>query len=108
MGVTKVDLLFEEALALLKEISEVEEGDHGLDIYDLHELDDVRKKLEDMQESYLDRMISETIIGHDDPVGALQDANIDPGHLERAMERVRASLVERGVPLAPPKKNLLN
>jgi uncharacterized protein YajQ (UPF0234 family) len=99
MAATKADDLFQKILALIKEAQLIDCSDHGLDDEEGQVLECAHDLVSEVWSNYLDRMIVKASATHPDAAAAVSLAGEDPAELQRAKERVRAKLVERGIPL---------
>ena len=100
---TKVDKLFDQLTALLKEIL-MDAGERGLDLEEAAELSAIHECIIALWDSYLDRMIELAASKHPNPRAAVAMAGEDVEELDAARERVQAKPTEQGVPLDQPKK----
>jgi uncharacterized protein YajQ (UPF0234 family) len=99
MAATKADDLFQKILALIKEAQLIDCSNHGLDDEEGQVLECAHDLISEVWSNYLDRMIAAASLVHPDPEAAVALAGEDPAELELAKERVRAKLIQRGVPL---------
>ena len=99
MAATKADGLFNKIMALIQEAQLIDCSDHGLDDEEAKVLECARDLIEEVWNAYLDRMIAAAALIHPNPEAAVALAGEDPAEVERAKERVRLKLIERGIPL---------
>ena len=106
MAVNEADALFGRINELLKELALLE--DEGLDGSESVILADIQEKFFGLWEVYLDRLVEMLATNHPDPETAVALAGENVEELQAIRDRVRAKLINRGIPLGKAKKTQLH
>jgi hypothetical protein len=107
MAATKIDALLTQITDLIKE-AQLEEGEHSLDLEEAADLCEVGEIISEIHNEYMDRMISLAADAVRNPHELVFQADADMDEMDRARERVRLRLMERGIPMMPVDKTKLN
>ena len=107
MAATKGDQLLQEITNHIKEI-QLSDDAHGIDLEEGARLAELGEEISKLHNRYMDRLIFEAADNVRNPEELVFQADADMDEMDRARERVRLRLMERGVFLGGAKKGPLN
>ncbi len=107
MAATKSDQLLTEITERIKEIA-LDDTAHGLDLEEAARLAELGEEISKLHNQYMDRLIIEAADNVRNPEKLVFQADADMDEMDRARERVRLRLIEKGVPLGETKKGTIH